>query len=351
MAREVTDKIRLIDGDALDAGAFVFAFESNDAVHHEKWIAVRQDIHHLVDVHHGLAAGDRDGRHHAQHAAVILLEAPRHFGVRAVAGLHGNDVAHNAFSAQHKVADEIQNLVAHELVLETQWLFAHHAFIADHDGVFQAAALDEPFIKQAFDFLVEHKSPGGSNFLLVNLRRDLGAEILSQPAIRPDLRARNAELFVRDNYQNAAVFSLDGNRLAHFIDTAHRILPHDAGLLDAFHIGPRRAIADGRLVGVHLDQGIVHSHAGQSADNVLDRVHFHAAFREGRRPLHHLHLVHTGGDKRLILQINAAEFNAVPDRSRVHCQSDGFPGVKGGAGERGGLGQRVLIFHDKKVGT
>jgi hypothetical protein len=39
----------------LTPGALCFAFEADDAVHHEEGIAVRQDLHHLVDAQHGLA--------------------------------------------------------------------------------------------------------------------------------------------------------------------------------------------------------------------------------------------------------------------------------------------------------
>ncbi|MEZ5385692.1 MAG: hypothetical protein R3F13_09255 [Prosthecobacter sp.] len=35
-----------------------FAFEADDAVHQQEGIAMREDVHHLVDVEHRLAAGN-----------------------------------------------------------------------------------------------------------------------------------------------------------------------------------------------------------------------------------------------------------------------------------------------------
>ena len=55
--------------------------------------------------------------------------------------------------------------------------------------------------------------------------------------------------------------------------------------------GPRRAVADRRLVGVHLDERVVDAHAGEGGDDVLDGVDLDRALGEGGGALDGLDLV------------------------------------------------------------
>ena len=50
---EVTLEVGLVDRDAFDADGLEVSVKLHNAVHHQEGIAVRQDIHHPVDIHHG----------------------------------------------------------------------------------------------------------------------------------------------------------------------------------------------------------------------------------------------------------------------------------------------------------
>ena len=50
MAREVTLKIRFVDRDRFYPGSFELAFEINDAIDHEEWIAMWECLHDAHDV-------------------------------------------------------------------------------------------------------------------------------------------------------------------------------------------------------------------------------------------------------------------------------------------------------------
>ena len=58
----------------------------------------------------------------------------------------------------------------------------------------------------------------------------------------------------------------------------------DAGFVDHPAIFPRTAIADGGLIGVQFDDGIVHAAPGHGGQDVLDGVHFRGALAQDRAP-------------------------------------------------------------------
>ena len=75
------------------------------------------------------------------------------------------------------------------------------------------------------------------------------------------------------------------NRLADVKDLARRFLRDDAGFFDQLDVGLRAAVADRRLVCVHLDDGVVHTHGGERGEHVLHRMHPHRAFADRGRAL------------------------------------------------------------------
>ena len=122
---------------------------------------------------------------------------------------------------------------------------------------------------------------------------------MNRPA-GPDLRAGNAERVVgHDGHQRAAL-GLDVEGFAHLEHPARGILRRVAAAADQLDVGLRAAVADGRLVGVHFDQGVVDAHAHERAEDVLDGVDLHAAVAEGGGALDGLHVVDVGIDDRLV---------------------------------------------------
>ena len=75
---------------------------------------------------------------------------------------------------------------------------------------------------------------------------------------------------------------------------------------------------------------------------MLDRVHAHGAFADGRRALNSFEIVDPGVNCRLVLQILALELNPVADRRRMQLQGNFFPGVQCCAAKAGGFANGVL---------
>jgi hypothetical protein len=70
---------------------------------------------------------------------------------------------------------------------------------------------------------------------------------------------------------------------------------------------------------------------------MLDRVHAHRTFADGRGALDRFKIIDPGVNCRLVLQILALELNPVIDRRRMQFQRDFFSGVQRRSVEAGGL--------------
>ena len=109
---------------------------------------------------------------------VALLEDLRgERGVQRVPAAVRDQVADHRGADQRQVADHVQDLVAHELVLEPQRV-VQHARLADHDRVLERAAEREAVLPQHLDFLQE--AEGARRRDLLDERR-LGDRASSAP--------------------------------------------------------------------------------------------------------------------------------------------------------------------------
>src|SRR5207247_10256040 len=82
-----------------------------------------------------------------------------------------------------------------------------------------------------------------------------------------------------------------------------------AGVLDEIDIRLRAAVADWWLVCVHLHHSVVDAHRPKRGQDMLDCMHSHRAFADGRGALYGLQIFDPRVDRRLVLQILAFEFN------------------------------------------
>ena len=224
---------------------------------------MREKLLHLKVAHHALSRGNGDGGHGREGLGEGLRELFGHLRVRSVTGLHGDDVAHDAFSAEHEIADDVEDLVTGEFLGVSHRLLAHHRIALHDDSVLEAAAFDEPFLEEGLDVFVEHEGPRVGNLLLIGLGSDLGGKVLGHAPVRPHLGAGDTEALVGDDREDRSPLGFEVNGFADLEDTAVCLLLDDAGFLDAIDEGARRTITDRRLVRIHLDDGVVHPHANE----------------------------------------------------------------------------------------
>lgn len=143
VAGEVALEEVLVEGEVFDGGAGGVG-EVDDAVDEEEGVAVRENFLDVGDGEDGFSFGDGDGGDGGFHAGVFFFQEGSHLGVGSVAGGDGDDVAEDALSAEHEVADDVEGFVTSELVVEAAGLFGHDLFAADDNGVFEGAASNQP---------------------------------------------------------------------------------------------------------------------------------------------------------------------------------------------------------------
>lgn len=165
---------------------------------------------------------------------------------------------------------------------------------------------------------------------------------MGEASIGADVGNGDAEGLTGDNGNEGAVAAFEMDGFADFPSFPGGVLSDDAGFLDEFDEWLGRAVSDGGLVGIHFDDGIVHTHAGQGGDDMLDGVYFDGAFCEGGGPFDSLHLFDIGVDEGLVGDVDAAEFEAMVFGGGFEGEGDFLSGVEGGAFKSGGFGQGVL---------
>src|SRR6185295_10220110 len=74
----------------------------------------------------------------------------RELGVQRVAGAVGYEVADDGIADEREIADGVEDLMADELVLETERV-VEHAGLAEDDGILQRAAEREAVLPQHLD--------------------------------------------------------------------------------------------------------------------------------------------------------------------------------------------------------
>ena len=132
------------------------------------------------------------------------------------------------------------------------------------------------------------------------------------------------------------------HRVADIEEFSRLLLRSDTGLADEIDVWLSAAIANWRFVRVHLHDGVVHAHGPQRRQHVLDRVHAHRAFADGRGALDGFQVSDVRVDGWFILQIFAPEFDSVVHRRGMQFQRDLFARVQSGAAKAGGFGYRIL---------
>ena len=149
---------------------------------------MRQQLHDLLDVHRavrrtasvsGAASCPAAARTSARRAAACCICSTIFRTSSQFAAWPGRTAmmcAAQRPAQQRQVADDVQHLVPHKFLRIAQRLGRQHGVVADDDGVFQAAALDESVLDEKFDFLEKAKRPRVGQFLFPRLRRDFRAD-------------------------------------------------------------------------------------------------------------------------------------------------------------------------------
>src|SRR4029077_12456442 len=353
MTRKMSLEKRLVDRHRFHADALRSAFvETYNSVDHQKRIPMRQNLHDLVGVEPAVAFGNDSRNRQRFTSRSFFGDCARQFRIRRVSRFYRDEMTTDPATEEREVADDVENFVPDKLVRKTQRLFTQDGVAAHDHGVFQTAALDEVFLHQRLDVFVVNEGSRRRDFTFKNLRRNIGGQKLRESVIRSRLGAGNAEaVVIREKNQHCAGFCFDVHRLAHVKKLSWRFLRRDAGAFDNIYIRFRAAIADWRLVRVHLHDRVVDTHPRKRSQHVFDGVDTHLTFADRGRALDHLQVVDLRVDRRFVVQILPFEFDSVIRRRWLQLQRNLFAGVQRHSAETGGFRERVLRFRRKNHGA
>ena len=184
-------------------------------------------------------------------------------------------------------ADDVQNLVSDELVLEPQGA-VEHTGLAQHDGVVQRPAQGEPPSTQHLDLLQEAKGPGRSDLVDEDvLAHPHRAGLVTQQRVIEADAVGDLELVGRIE-RDALVPTRQGDRTHDLEEPAGRGQRLDPGLVHQIHERRSAAVHDRHLGLVQLDDDVVDAQAeeGPRASAPPSRPrsrHARARWRSGYR--------------------------------------------------------------------
>ncbi len=201
---------------------------------------------------------------------------------RVPAALH-LDVGLEAHAQQGQVAEQVEHLVAHELVRPAQPLAVEHAALVQHDGVVEAAAPPEPGAPQRLDLVQEAERTRAAHLAL----EDAAGDHQSLDGLLADGGMRVVDAV--GDLEGAR--RLDANRAFAIPDleaatdleppARHRLLD-DPGGPDQEHERGRAAVHDRDLGSVDLDPRVVDAEAVERRQKMLDCADRHIAAAQGR---------------------------------------------------------------------
>src|SRR5438552_8180537 len=261
-----------------------------------------------------------------------------------MAGLYCHYMTSDTAPDEREIADDVENFVPDEFVGKTQWFLAENRLAAHDNRIFEAAALDQIFLHERLNILIENKGPRRRDLAFENCGCDFHRQKLREPIIWSGLRARDAKLFIRQQNKQRARFRFDVHGFAYVEKLSWLLLRYYAGFLDEIDIRLRAAVTNRRFVCVHFHHSVVHTHRPKRGQDMLDCMHSHRAFADSRGALYGLQIFDLRVNRRLVLQILAFEFDPVIDWRGLKLQGDFFARVQCGATKAGGFAKRVLKF-------
>src|SRR5262249_42353344 len=242
-----------------------------------------------------------------------------------------DQVADHRIADQREVPDGVEDLVAHELVLEPERV-VQHARLAEDDRIVERAAEREPALTEHLDFLQEPERPRRRDFLDERLVGDL-----HRPRLVADERVVEADAVgdlevVRRIQRDPLVALAQRDRPQHLQILFRRRQFSDARLVeDEVHERRGAAVHDRHLGTVELDNDVVDAERRESSQQVLHGLDRHGFTRQAGRELNAAQMRDGCGGFQAA-QIGALKTNTVVSRRGLERERDLVAGMKTDAG-------------------
>src|SRR5579863_10335695 len=250
--------------------------------------------------------------------------------MHGVTGAVGDHFAENLLAQQREISDQVENLVAHEFVGETERAVLD-AVAREHDAVFPRRSANQSHVAHGLLVLARAEGAGGGNVLQVAA---VGKFYLE--GFFADERVREVD-GVRNRIRVAGINRNKFVPLAHFQLAANLQIFARAPLLAyaslANHVDKRlgAAVEDGQFQVVELDDGVVDAQADERREQVLGSRNQHAFFHQAGGIADAGHIAADGLDLKAV-EISAPEDDAGARRSGYKAHGNRSATVKAHAG-------------------
>ena len=187
--------------------------------------------------------------------------------MHGVSGAFGDDVAEDVMSGKGEIADEVEDLMADELIIETQRA-VEDALTVEDDGAGFGDAADEAHVAQhLLVFLKAESARRGDLRGVVSCSEVDGETLAANRRGEIDL-VGNAVAPARIDADELIAFA-DFDSLADAEVFAAAALCLEADVTEGFDIGERTAVEDGELEVVNFDDDVVDAASDEGRKQVL----------------------------------------------------------------------------------
>ena len=262
----------------------------------------------------------------------VLHEAADKGGMHGVAGAFRDDAALDAAAGEGEVADEVEHLVADELVVEAEGAVLDFAF-ADEDGAAVGGAADEAHVAEHGFVFAEAEGAGGGDEVGVGAGVEVaeearGADGRGEVDTVVDLVAGAGV----DADELGAVFAVfrdfDGLEDAQVLAAAS--LGFEAGAEEGFDVGEGGAVEDGNFKVVEFDDDVVDAVTDEGGEQVFRCGDEDALAHEGGGVGDAGDVAAVGGDFEVV-EIGAAKDDARAGGGGNEAHADGCAAVQADA--------------------
>ncbi len=259
-------------------------------------------------------------------------------------GANSDDVGAQGATEKGNVSEDIENLVADELVFESQWLLGQNFVAFDHNRTVEAASLDFSEFEQLLEVFVDGEGACRGDLGDIDIRVDFQREVLCVDTPVVGGSAGDLECIAGESYDGAVPFR-NGDMLFQGEEPTLLVFLFDGfSLLNEVYEMLGGTVEDRRLTGTHLDDDVVHLAAAQCAQDVFDSVDLCVPGGEGGTTDQFSDQGDVGFDLGFAVEIGPTEDDAGVFRCGFQGQGNLLAGMEGFSAD-GSFAQDRALFH------
>ncbi len=271
--------------------------------------------------------------------------------VEAMTRLERGVLPDERMAQQVEIADGVQHLVLHELVVVAQALGVEHAVLVQHNRILQAAAQRQTRGAHGLDILHEPERSGARDFLHVRVLGEIDDDV---PVLRPEHRMREVDREIEleaveriEACPLVAVAHLDGCKDAQI--ALRRVLLDDAGRLQQEDERPGTAIHDRDLGSGNVDVEVVDAKARERGHQVLDGGNAGTVMLQRRRQPRVADMQGVGGNGNGGRKVDPMKDDPGVCHARPQRNLDARAGMQADAGRLDRRFEGALLLHGFRI--